>query len=156
MDSIRYCGFYPPLHSSSILYLRVWILSDTVDSIYHSIRRAYCTCGYGFYPILWILSTAPFVEHIVPAGMDSIQNCGFYPLLHSSGILYLRVWILSNTVDSIHCSIRRAYCTCGYGFYPTLWILSTAPFVDHIMPAGKDSIQQLHPLLHSSSAASFR
>jgi hypothetical protein len=65
------------------------------NSIYHSICRA----------------LSHFIERIIPAGMDSIQHCGFYPPLHSSSILFLRVWILSNIVDSIHRSIRRAYCT---------------------------------------------
>ena len=68
------------------------------------------TCGYGFYPTLWILSTALFVEHrfISSSGLCLrvwiLSNCGFYPPLHS----------LSTA------SFRRADYACGCGFYPTV------------------------------------
>jgi hypothetical protein len=54
---------------------------------------------------------APYVEH-------QHANCEFYLPIHSSSTA----------------SFRRAHYTCGCGFYPTLWILSTAPFVEHIIP----------------------
>jgi hypothetical protein len=95
------------------------------------------TCGYGFYPTLWILSTALFVEHrfISSSGLCLrvwiLSNCGFYPPLHSSSTA----------------SFRRADYACGCGFYPTVDSIHRsilrAPlhFVERTMPAGVDSIQ---------------
>ena len=132
-----------------------------MDSIHRSIRWAplhlverFNTEGYGFYPIIVdsihrSIRRAPlhFVER------DNAIRHGFYPeivdSIHCSSrraplhfverwqyqkvrILSTKLWILSTAPFVEHCSIRRAWKhRLWYEFIQQLWILSTTPFVEH-------------------------